>query len=687
MKAKRMLSIILAALMVASMGSVAFAEGPQNGSEGNEIMWLDNTSDYYTMDDGILRRADPNEDFKPGDTIYVSTSYDQNAKANDLKKTKVYVDWILGDKYVDKSDIEIVYKKAQGTTTSYTYKTKNDIYGQKFTVTSDTSLSDDAVKEKLIAQIKASSGYTNAVAAEAAKLITKVYVSGTIEAADKTAAIANWKAANPGWNEEHYTVGGKTFTLAEVDDAMEAYGAVKKTDGYSKGDVYYADADAAMKAEKYTQISAPVYVIGVKAYTEDGLLAEIVKRVETKIIVESENEGAKVVESSGVERDTTGFTVQVDPTSDKYWYSTEDQANTAAKVASGVTAYTEGYYKVDGTSPIDHVTTDAAAAKLTGVLGMTAVNSDIYVMRDNNAIVTTSVLTKTPAVIESEIIDKFETKYRVAGNSDLLSETDANAKAKESATTTVNNQVNTAAANFDKLSSTSATGYRYFVAIPTEKSTTTRVLDVVGDMGVGKTASSAKKNKDFNLQVGLTNGKYDGGTASDDVEIEKPDSASVVKFDDDADEITITWGDEAARFEVNVAGQGDLNLRYSIKYNRDFADLYESANVDFLNFVANPSFNRTGTLYIYADEDSYLYEVTEDGAKKVNGAKYDDDEGAWVLRTRKLGSYAISDKKLKTIDQMTSSSSSNSSSNNGGSTSKPTDGNSSGGKYNPNTGR
>ena len=107
------------------------------------------------------------------------------------------------------------------------------------------------------------------------------------------------------------------------------------------------------------------------------------------------------------------------------------------------------------------------------------------------------------------------------------------------------------------------------------------------------------------------------------------------------------------------------------------------ANIDFINFEGEPTTNRTGTLYIYADEDSYIYEVTSKGAKKINGAYYDDDEEAWVIRTRNLTSYAISDKKLKTVDQMNNGSSSSSGS-------KPGSNSGSGsnnGKPNPDTGR
>ena len=208
-------------------------------------------------------------------------------------------------------------------------------------------------------------------------------------------------------------------------------------------------------------------------------------------------------------------------------------------------------------------------------------------------------------------------------------------------------------------------------------------------MWVGTSKSSAKKEKDgtedkFRADFTLTNAnKNDSGSYTDredDVYIE-PGERAVVSFADDAsDEFTVEFGDDAY-FVFNARGQGKLNLAYNTKYNKDFAYDYDDANIDFINFEGEPTTNRTGTLYIYADEDSYIYEVTSKGAKKINGAYYDDDEEAWVIRTRNLTSYAISDKKLKTVDQMDNGSSSNSSN-------KPDSNNKPGnGKPNPDTGR
>ena len=73
--------------------------------------------------------------------------------------------------------------------------------------------------------------------------------------------------------------------------------------------------------------------------------------------------------------------------------------------------------------------------------------------------------------------------------------------------------------------------------------------------------------------------------------------------------------------------------------------LFESSCRDFITFKGEPSFNKNGTLYIYADKDSFLYQVV-DGELKAVDAEYDEDYEAWEFKTRKLTAYAISDVEL-----------------------------------------
>ena len=219
--------------------------------------------------------------------------------------------------------------------------------------------------------------------------------------------------------------------------------------------------------------------------------------------------------------------------------------------------------------------------------------------------------------------------------------------------------------------------YRYAVVVTMPETDGNKVLDLAGTISIGTSKSAAEKYSysKFDLVVSYApNGvdknepinveKYDGGVLTDDI--------GIVKFDKEAGEIDIEFGDDTALFTVDVTGQGNLNLAWNVDFNKEFAGMYDYANIDFVNFEGKPSFNKTGTLYIYADEDSFIYEVTEDGAKAIK-AEWDEDYEAWTFKTRTLKSYAISDVELdeKTVTEDKDD------------TSSTTDG----GKENPDTGR
>lgn len=219
--------------------------------------------------------------------------------------------------------------------------------------------------------------------------------------------------------------------------------------------------------------------------------------------------------------------------------------------------------------------------------------------------------------------------------------------------------------------------YRYAVVVTMPETDGNKVLDLAGTISIGTSKSAAEKYSysKFDLVVSYApNGvdknepinveKYDGGVLTDDI--------GIVKFDKEAGEIDIEFGDDTALFTVDVTGQGNLNLAWNVDFNKEFAAMYDYANIDFVNFEGKPSFNKTGTLYIYADEDSFIYEVTEDGAKAIK-AEWDEDYEAWTFKTRTLKSYAISDVELdeKTVTEDKDD------------TSSTTDG----GKTNPDTGR
>ena len=146
---------------------------------------------------------------------------------------------------------------------------------------------------------------------------------------------------------------------------------------------------------------------------------------------------------------------------------------------------------------------------------------------------------------------------------------------------------------------------------------------------------------------------FDGGAL-------KSGSTGVVSFDKSEGVIDIDFEaaiGTVATYSVDVSSQGKLNLEWNTTFDKTFGAMYDYANLSFINFEGEPAFNKTGTLYIYAeDENSFVYEATADGAKAVD-ATWDEDYGAWAIKTRKLTSYVLSDVELneKTVTDSSSS--------------------------------
>ena len=220
--------------------------------------------------------------------------------------------------------------------------------------------------------------------------------------------------------------------------------------------------------------------------------------------------------------------------------------------------------------------------------------------------------------------------------------------------------------------------YRYAVTFVMPEAAETKDSDLAGQISVYKNSSDLKDSnadkKYYSINFGSTYGYKVEALGDIDNDIA---NAEIVEFKNTKGgnklegEETLVAGD--FEFEVDVTGQGKLNLKNNVDFNKEFAAMYDYANIDFINFVMEPTFNKNGVVYIYADEDAYIYEVTADGAKEIAGLKWDEDYEAWSFKTRTLKSYAISDVELdeKTVTEDKDDASST------------TDG----GKENPDTGR
>ena len=202
----------------------------------------------------------------------------------------------------------------------------------------------------------------------------------------------------------------------------------------------------------------------------------------------------------------------------------------------------------------------------------------------------------------------------------------------------------------------------YCAVIEVPENNTSKNQELVGTLAIGRSKRVAMADDNTNkMEISLVYGPKSAETVPDSVtridgDWDIDDTVGIVDFSDADDEIALTFGD-IAEFEVDVTGQGRLNLAWNTKFDGEFAAYYDYANIDFLTFTGEPEFNKTGTLYIYADEDAFIYRKGAEGAEAVN-AKWNEDYEAWEIRTRKLDSFVISDVELdeKTITEDNSSS-------------------------------
>lgn len=657
MKAKRLTALALAALMAVSTTSVALA-GERVDYDLDVV--TSPTVQYYRYDSdaGMLVKVE-NDDFQPGDDVYILLQ--ENGSALTSKKTyNAYGTWRIGDSWV--KDIDLVYRKGAistpgATTTKYVLKNMpTELKALEGKEVSANTL------EALMSVVEASSEYqtliTNKVNSEYKKTAYQVTATQELVATENEAAEKSIdKAITDSLVTEtaYKTVDGQPYkTLPDYIKSASSQGYVDANTWYAASSL----ADA-LKANGWYLYDS-TYESTAKLYYASG--------------EDSKNYG-------GIDVNNSGGTAVSSSSNNVY-------VNVAADSAS-VTAT----FKFIDVSKIQNTeVADATEQKVK------AATTEYYDSNSSNKLVTVKdeptgyfnnsgdVFLGADKITAGKAYKGYTTVEAFYDDSGISDENGAKAAAKKK----VDASLNLSVANIDTQTTTgqptTVPQYEYWIKITTKDSATTKDIDVVGKVSVGTSKSSAEKDQEVSVDFTLTNantnnpGNYTD--REDDVYIE-PGERAVVSFADDAsDEFTVEFGDDAY-FVFNARGQGKLNLAYNTKYNKDFAYDYDDANIDFINFEGEPTTNRTGTLYIYADEDSYIYEVTSKGAKKINGAYYDDDEEAWVIRTRNLTSYAISDKKLKTVDQMNNGSSSSSGSK-PGSTSGSGSNN---GKPNPDTGR
>ena len=174
----------------------------------------------------------------------------------------------------------------------------------------------------------------------------------------------------------------------------------------------------------------------------------------------------------------------------------------------------------------------------------------------------------------------------------------------------------------------------------------------------GKKSGKSDRPADIDIHVtkdvnfGTRKILIDADNETDFVEswVEDVDDLYVYEVEDNG----AAWGtlefaasDDEAEVEVRVYDGDKLYLYNNMDANDDVLKAYADvdADISFLNFVGEPTFNATATVRFYKEEDWHIYGVKDGKLTNVN-AKWDDDEGCFILKTRTLGSYVFSDKAL-----------------------------------------
>ena len=572
MNAKKITSLVLAAVMAAGTTVTAFAEidvsNPGKGLDADRPLAFEDENVYVDRDGILVKNPD---EYRPGDTIYIRlTEYwadkakgEKDSKIEDEKeRMNVYADWKVGKDAVE--DMDIVYDKGF-------YEDSYNFAGYQYGVT-------------------------------------------------VTGKVGDYFPANM---DSFFVAGKKLDTDAEVKAKFadsefmdKAVDYAKKTSGYTLGSKYYADAESVLEAGGLTK---GVWYKGDQTYPS-GADYDVVTAL-----------------SSGAQSGT-GASWFVSPEVYAAGFGEMTQTPGAGYINVSGSSYipsseaSEGFYYIDTTkiATVDDLY-EAGYDKLTKC-GYCDLTAGIAYTEDEGIVhVGATKITANPVWVTDVTSNAFVTKEADARTA-ILAEVTLNAASG---------------------ASTGAdTGYTYWVKIDTVEDDTTKVVDLAGILYVGRTRNKAEDaDNAFHLDAPLSNRVNDSTNyvTVDDEYTFKPDSRSVVKFDKDADDVVLYFGEnEDAWFAVDARGQSALNLEFTFDFNREIADLFPKANIDFLTFTSEPSFNRTGTLYIVADADSFIYEVTENGVKEIANAEYDEDEEAWVIRTRKLAAYAISDRELDT---------------------------------------
>lgn len=187
--------------------------------------------------------------------------------------------------------------------------------------------------------------------------------------------------------------------------------------------------------------------------------------------------------------------------------------------------------------------------------------------------------------------------------------------------------------------------YNYVVALYTNAASTVKIEDVQAWISIYKTSAKSAVNPQKGFLNFATYGFTPKSIVAANFEVTKDDKVFSFPASANLSDETIVFKD-VGEFEINLKAQGKLYLGFNMDFNKEIGDLYGDANMQFVNFVGNPAFNKWGVFYLYGDEGQYVYELGADKVLKKVDATWDAAYDAYKFGAKRLGSFILSDMEL-----------------------------------------
>lgn len=187
----------------------------------------------------------------------------------------------------------------------------------------------------------------------------------------------------------------------------------------------------------------------------------------------------------------------------------------------------------------------------------------------------------------------------------------------------------------------------YAIVIHTEGESTENI-DVSGRIYIkgrsGTEGTTSERKIDGHVDIDFTLG-YDTGIVDEgSMTVYEEDGKLAYDFTDVENDEYIIYFDEFAEAVADVTKDKTVVLAADDEEIDDIDRAYRGADIRYVSLTG--TFRKTVELNIYAEDGGYIYEVVN-GTLRESKAVYDEFLQAFVLKTRKLGTYAISDTPLE----------------------------------------